>query len=437
MKPGRSSISSTHSSLTTRAFLRSAYLFSLLYGLLLAYGTLYPLSGWTTPPVNPWALLLGARTGFPSRADILTNVLVYLPFGLLLAHAFARPLSRLSAVALTTLVGSVLSTGLEYGQAFLPGRDPSRLDIALNASGTFICAVLAIGLRPEVPTGRWLTDLCRKYMQSDRVAILGLITLGLWALSQLTPLVPSFDVGNLRQGLKPLWHTLQGAVAFDAAHATVYGLSTLGLGVIAHSLFRPPHRGFWLFTGFCFTILLLKVPVVSRQLSLEAVSGVTTALLLVGVLTRMRLTLARVTAALALLGAVAVEALRPAPDPLATTASFNWIPFTGHLTHPLIGLADMLAGAWPFVALSYLAITSRSRSPVAVAFGGGLCIFATVFVLEWHQQTIPGRSADITDVLVALFAWALPWLYDHQCRSKPNTAMTPRPWRSSRLRDGV
>jgi hypothetical protein len=42
--------------------------------------------------------------------------------------------------------------------------------------------------------------------------------------------------------------------------------------------------------------------------------------------------------------------------------------------------------------------------------GGGLAIAALTFALEWMQQSIPGRFADITDVLLAAAGWTLPWL---------------------------
>jgi VanZ family protein len=44
-----------------------------------------------------------------------------------------------------------------------------------------------------------------------------------------------------------------------------------------------------------------------------------------------------------------------------------------------------------------------------MAFIGGLLVLAVMFALEWQQQTIPGRHADITDILLALTGWSLPW----------------------------
>lgn len=82
------------------------------YLLLLIYATLFPLSGWD-------GLRGGLHNLFPviwptqiSRSDVITNLVVYLPLGLLLMLSWRPRYGAWFAIALATLVGSSLSFGL-------------------------------------------------------------------------------------------------------------------------------------------------------------------------------------------------------------------------------------------------------------------------------------------------------------------------------------
>ena len=59
---------------------------ALAYAALIVYGSLYPFSGWTTRGVRLFAFLILDWSGHISRADLVTNVLAYMPLGLLLAR---------------------------------------------------------------------------------------------------------------------------------------------------------------------------------------------------------------------------------------------------------------------------------------------------------------------------------------------------------------
>jgi hypothetical protein len=43
-------------------------------------------------------------------------------------------------------------------------------------------------------------------------------------------------------------------------------------------------------------------------------------------------------------------------------------------------------------------------------YGGG-ALLLIVFALEWLQQQVPGRYADITTVILAAIGWTAPWLW--------------------------
>lgn len=382
---------------------------TLAYVALLAYGTLYPLSGWTLPSVDLTTLFAASLHSHASRADLLTNLLVYLPLGLLIglrARAGRQPATE---VALATLFGIALSTTLECLQALVPHRIPSLLDIGLNGLGTGFGALLALLTSSETQLGRELWRRRDKYLRDGPIANLGLTALAVWGLSQLSPLVPSIDLGNLRSGLSPLWHTLIEPSRFDPGVALAYLFSVLALGWIARDLWRAPAGRFLrVFVISVSAVLALKVPIMTRQLSLEAVLGAALALWL------LRHTLAwraprRWRASLAaLFAAYAIEQLRPALDAGTLRHAFSWELFAPQMGG-LDGLADILATAWVFVAAAYLA---RRRWPRAgLHWGGAIAVgvVAATFALEWTQQYLPGRYGEISDVLVAALAWVAAW----------------------------
>ncbi len=78
-----------------------------------------------------------------AQTDIIINLLLYIPVGILLMvnmRKFAR-LSR--AVTLSILVGTAISAGVEFVQYFITDRVSSSYDIFLNFVSTSIGVVLA------------------------------------------------------------------------------------------------------------------------------------------------------------------------------------------------------------------------------------------------------------------------------------------------------
>jgi VanZ family protein len=395
----------------TKPVLFSPAILATLCALLLGYGTLYPLSGWTVPDRSPWSLLLGASAHHTSRSDILLNILVYVPFGLLLAQSFLRRTSPWITLPLAVGLGGVLSMALELLQAYLPSRVPSIFDVVFNTSGAFIGALAPLVLSPETMHGRSLRTLRQEYIAPGRLPLLGLFTVLLWATSQLTPFVPSLDVGNLREGLKPLWYSLHGTLPLDTTRIVAYALNIAGLGLLATTVLRPNTQRLWLVVGFVATTLVSKVPVLNRQLSLEAATGALLGLLAVWLLEKRKFERAHVLAALCLIAGLIADALRPGGLDFPDVASLNWILFRHHFSSNLIGLMDIAASTWPFFGLSYLTLLSRHGPRLATCVGGAIGIFALVLTLEWLQQSIPGRSPDVTDAVLAVSAWTLPWLH--------------------------
>ena len=113
-------------------------------------------------------------------------------------------------------------------------------------------------------------------------------------------------------------------------------------------------------------------------------------------------------AALCLCSAFLLEALQTGSS--AVTKGINWIPFLGHMKS-IMDMVDLVATAWPFAALAYLALSFAPPNAKPVAISGAILIAITTLVVEWLQQSLPGRYPDITDVVIATLGWSLPWVY--------------------------
>ena len=394
----------------------NSYLFTLtiIYGLMLVYGTLFPLSHWQAPDSNPFYLMMQKGLGNSAKSDILTNILIYAPLGALLMHSLPARVHPAVRILMVTLVSALLSVTLEYFQAYLPGRVPSFGDWLLNTCGGCAGALLSLTLLANTKPGARFNRIRSMYFHSGPLANFGLLILGFWTLSQLSPIVPSLDLGNLRQGLKPLWFTLQQPSSIEWIRLAEYALGITAIGLISSTLWRIRYLFLPQFAGFAGLVLLLKIPVIGRQLSLEAVIGFIASLCAIALLRNTTNRLKLPVSAIALIGAVVAAGVhipRAVDTDTLQLFAFNWIPFRSHLSNDIIGIIDILGGVWPFLALSYIAMLVAGSHRQLVALSGAIAIFFMVFTLEWGQQFIPGRSADITDAIIAALAWLAPWFY--------------------------
>jgi VanZ family protein len=406
---------------------------ALAYLALLIYASLFPFSGWTTP-AKPFEFLAPAWPHHWRRVDMLINVLAYVPLGLLLARWW-RPSARFAPMICATLAGAALSFGIESLQQFLPSRVASLTDVLTNTLGTLAGIVLASFVRSDSLAGTALAQWRERWFRPGRLADLGLIAIGIWTLSQLVPFVPSLDIGELRHGLSPLWATLRHPSRFDFNQWAAYTANIAGLALLARTLAKPVRPIGLLFFGFVACVLLLKVPVMMRQLSLEAVAGAIAAGILTPLMLGMRMkAIARAGAFFVLVGFAVTEL---AKGRTVVSYPFAWIPFTAQMENPLIGIASILENIWPAAALAYLI---RFASPFdrhrRVAWSSGLALGTLAFGLEWAQQFIPGRIGDITTVLLMTGTWALFWmipLSESTIRGEqPGAALQPRAQQRSR-----
>ncbi|MCX7052871.1 MAG: VanZ family protein [Proteobacteria bacterium] len=176
---------------------------------LIVYVSLYPFRFIPDGPALLDALrsLSWARAG---RGDMFNNVLLYIPFGFCVALLIEPRWGRFTGIVVGTLLGAMLSLGLELLQASVAIRVSSLRDLSLNAIGSLLGAVLgtvfhALGSRVS-PQGT----------SSSRSAFVAMSILVLWLIERLWPLLPDPGLRQLKRAVLPLltphidWMSLAG-----------------------------------------------------------------------------------------------------------------------------------------------------------------------------------------------------------------------------------
>jgi VanZ family protein len=177
---------------TASAFARAGVL---LYALLIVYASWYPFSGWHGNGLSPVAYLWAPPPHYWTRFDLLTNLVAYMPLGVLGVFALYPKLRGIAAFALVACGGILLSGLMEAVQTFLPSRVPSNLDLFSNGVGATIGALLGLLLTDRfLVSGRMLVV---RQQWLTLAASPGLVVLALWPLAQIFPQGYLFGHGQL------------------------------------------------------------------------------------------------------------------------------------------------------------------------------------------------------------------------------------------------
>jgi VanZ family protein len=167
----------------------------LAYLFLIVYASWYPFAGWREIGISPWAFLLAPLPHYWTKFDVVTNVIGYFPFGMLVVFALYPRVRGVAAVVIAIVCGALLSGVIEAGQTFLPSRVSSNLDLITNALGGILGAIAGALLTRTFLEQSRLLRLRQHWFAHD--AGPGLIVLGLWPLAQVYPQAYLFGHGHL------------------------------------------------------------------------------------------------------------------------------------------------------------------------------------------------------------------------------------------------
>jgi VanZ family protein len=166
-----------------------------VWALLLAYASLYPFFPLRLPSME-------AVTGFFAapryvvRSDIAFNVIAYLPLGVFACLYFRGVGGGRRAIAKALALGAGFSLAMEALQLFVPNRHASPVDLASNAAGALLGALVFAEPIYSVVT-RHVGTLRDSLVIPGAWGDAGLVLVMLWLLAQLNPALPFFGAGDI------------------------------------------------------------------------------------------------------------------------------------------------------------------------------------------------------------------------------------------------
>ena len=166
-----------------------------VWALLIAYASLYPFFPLRPPGSDTISAFFGA-TRYMSRSDIAFNVIAYLPLGMLACLYFRGVDGGRHAILKAVLLGAGYSLALEMAQLFVPHRHASWLDLASNAAGALLGALVFLDPIYSMVT-RHLGTLRDSLVIPGAWGDAGLVLVMLWLLAQLNPALPFFGAGDI------------------------------------------------------------------------------------------------------------------------------------------------------------------------------------------------------------------------------------------------
>lgn len=145
------------------------------------YATLFSRAeGSTGLILTPFASLTAAQQQPELYREMLMNVFLFFPLGLTLSNALPRRWHRWGRIALTTLVGCILSAGIEYAQYRCALGLAETDDVICNTLGAFLGAASLLAARAieKHKERAWYTNMTltateRQFLHIAKAAVSG------------------------------------------------------------------------------------------------------------------------------------------------------------------------------------------------------------------------------------------------------------------------
>ena len=336
------------------------------YAVFIIYASLSPFFGWREQGLEFWDVLAAPLSLTYTAFDALSNLLAYLPFGLLLTLTLLTYFGSASSVMLATCIAMLLSVALEYLQMYLPMRTSSNADIISNSIGALSGALLAVSIAHRawfVRVTRWRIGLFRQGPGVD----FGLALVMLWMFAQINPSLPMLGNAFITEPAYRMF-AARPEEPFNIWESMAVALNLLMLGALLLTLLHSRRHvvaGIVLMLGavalakFIAAAVLLKSWALLLWLNSEAMLGIVIGLLLMGALGWLpRLWLYWLTALTALAYLVLVHWVLDSGTISAAMRLYYW--HYGHLRN-FNGLSQTVSSLFPLLLGGYLWWARASR----------------------------------------------------------------------------
>ena len=311
--------------------------------------------------------------------------MIYIPAGLTGHLAFRRRGYRWLAIAAPVFICAELSASIEMLQLWVPSRDTSLLDLAVNVTGTALGMILAIVLEDALPAAHSSTS--RKPADHAALALLGCGVL--WMLFPLMPITG-------RYALHFKLASFRHAPLFDPLAILSMAMVWFAAGELLQASRVPAVRKVILFSVL---IAPARFLIIAQRPSPAEMIGAALGAIAYSQLRKPN----RWVTAILFLVTIALRGLTPFVF-VREARHFSWIPFAGLLDvewqQGTIIAAEKFF--WYGTAV-WLLRRARVSKPVSLAL-----VASMLLGIEIAQIRIPGHVAEITDPLLGLAAgWSV------------------------------
>lgn len=337
------------------------------YLALVVYASLHPFSGWRDSGLSAFAFLAAPWPRYVTAFDIVANVAAYFPLGALILLAVYPRLQGAAAAALAVATGAAVSLSLEAVQGFLPTRIPSNIDLACNASGAALGALVALRFAPWLLDSGPLRRARQAALMPGALADAGLVLVGLWLFIQLDPTTLLFGAGDLRrlveldpgrQRMPGFFVFVEATIAAANIAAVALIVSSIVLGRALSSLAVPALVLAALVVRTAAFAILMRAEDVLAWLTPGAAQGLLAGLVFALVAMALPRTARLGVAAVLLMAATVLVNLAP-PNPYTEATLRVWEQ--GHFLN-FNGLTRLVSSIWPFAALGYAMVLAARGS---------------------------------------------------------------------------
>jgi glycopeptide antibiotics resistance protein len=245
-----------------------------LFTTFIFYGALFPFHGWRVPVRPTFTILFYDWLDHIFLFDIIQNLLLFFPFGLLLGSLLWQKKWPAKIILLIpTLASFCISLTVELLQTFNPVRIPSLLDITLNViSGFWGASMATLFMRYYPYVLRQVSNSIDVGNRQNLWPFLGMMTWLGFACYQIYPGIPTLHPQQLLEGVLPVFQFFKGDVPFYLDRLFLYSLQGTMI-FFAGKLFLKSTHSFPVLTGFMTLMLLIKISIIGRYLTIEMLMG--------------------------------------------------------------------------------------------------------------------------------------------------------------------